>query len=234
MGTAEQVEREVAVTADVDPQLVTVALLGDLQLLQRRLVRGAGPAGEAQRLVAVAADEQKVATASPNQLGFVQSGRWLLCLDPLPQRLLPGQVKLAEAAAVGCSELLHLAKASLELGIGVAQSAREVDAGVMGQVHRDEQHVADLVFEPRRVGTTVKLGTHFADLFEQFVQHRCGPGQVNPAPAARLGENAGMSGHAEQRRRNYSRTALRSRPAQSIEQSPTAINSGFSSDSPRL
>src|SRR6185437_14566387 len=60
VGTAEQVERKMAVAADVKPQLVTLAMLGQLQLLQRRLVRGAGPPGEAESLVAVAADEVQI------------------------------------------------------------------------------------------------------------------------------------------------------------------------------
>src|SRR6185437_3982371 len=58
--TAEQVEREVAFSADVEAQLVTLAMLGHLQLVQRRLVRGAGAPGEVQPLVAVAADKVQV------------------------------------------------------------------------------------------------------------------------------------------------------------------------------
>src|SRR6185312_9458148 len=60
VGVAEQAERKMAVVADVEPQLVTLAMLGHLQLLQRRLLRGAGPPGEAEPLVAVAADEVQV------------------------------------------------------------------------------------------------------------------------------------------------------------------------------
>ncbi len=66
VGAAEQTEREVLLGADVDSQLVTVTLLGDLQLLQYRFVRGARPPGQAQSVAAAIADDVQILAVHGN------------------------------------------------------------------------------------------------------------------------------------------------------------------------
>src|SRR6185312_2051688 len=111
-----------------------------------------------------AAGGEKVASAIAGQIWRTRSARRLLRLGQLPQCLLLGQVAPGERAAFGGGQLFHLAEAPLELRVGMAQRPRKVDAGMAGQVHRDKQHVADLVFEPRRIGAAGELRTHLVDL----------------------------------------------------------------------
>lgn len=49
-------------TADIEQQLIAFAPLGDLQVVQRRLVRGTGTTAEAEALAAVAADQVQILT----------------------------------------------------------------------------------------------------------------------------------------------------------------------------
>src|SRR5690348_17272642 len=59
-------------------------------------------------------------------------------LGLLPECFLLLQASLGQRAAFRGGKRFHLAEASLELRVGTAQGAREIDAGVARQVGGDE------------------------------------------------------------------------------------------------
>ncbi|CAM5315538.1 hypothetical protein RLIN73S_02068 [Rhodanobacter lindaniclasticus] len=72
------------------------------------------------------------------------------------------------SAAASCS---IRRKRRFELRIGMPQRLREIDAGMARQVHHHEQHVTDLVFKTRRIGTVGELHAHLLHLLGQFLQY---------------------------------------------------------------
>ncbi|KCW98283.1 hypothetical protein DK27_11175 [Xanthomonas arboricola pv. pruni] len=109
-------------------------------------------------------------------------------LDLLPQRLLLLQRQRGQGGAVRLRPRFHRAKAALELEIGMAQRRTHVDPGVARQVGADEQHITELVFQPRLVvgdRATRELHAQFLDFFLQLFQHRgrAGPIEADPRRA---------------------------------------------------
>ena len=73
---------------------------------------------------------------------------FLVRLGAVPVAILRVQRQRRQFDAIGRGQRFHRAEAALELGVGAAQRAADIDLRMPREVGADEQQVADLVLEP--------------------------------------------------------------------------------------
>ena len=104
-------------------------------------------------------------------------------------RLLPKRLHLVERgvleAAPAARSASSIAKAALELGVGLAQRRLAVHVQVARQIDRREQQIADLVAQPLGARILLELGADLGDLLVELVEHlrRLRPVEADPRRA---------------------------------------------------